>query len=313
MNYDIVIPLLDVDLYSFLCSYPYIIQNLPCKKIVLIGNKDVCGKIRGLDKVDFIDENLLLEGLSLDKVKELKKELSGNTKRAGWYFQQFLKIGYARICKDEYYLIWDGDTIPVNKIDFFTSDGHPYLSYRDYVKNDKCFDYCQNNLLPHQALKKKVHRSYIAEHMLINVSVMNEFLDFLESNTEVKGNVFYEKIMHCVPLRYINLSGFSEFEAYAAYLLKYHPSLYVERRWKNLRNAKTYIGSNPRDRDIAWVKNEFDVISIEDFNSFWAICRFIRWIDSNRKIPFRWVYWFINPVASVLGKVRFIVRDIVKR
>jgi len=312
-NIDIIIPLLDIDLYSFLCSYPYIIQNLPCKRIVLIGNEAIRNKIRGLNNVEFIEENYLLDGLTIDRIKELKKELSGNVKRTGWYFQQFLKLGYARICKDDYYLIWDGDTIPINKIDFFTSDGHPYLSYRDYVEFDKCFDSCQNNLLPRQALKKEIHRSYIAEHMLVNVAVMNEFLDVLENNTNVKGNVFYEKIMHSVPLHYINLSGFSEFEAYAAYLLKYHPSLYVERKWKNLRNAKNYIGSNPREKDIAWIKKEFDVISIEDFNSFWVICRMLRWIDRRRYIPFRWIYLFVNPLASILGKVRYIVRDIVKR
>lgn len=313
MKLEIIIPLLDVDLYSFLSSYPYIMSNLPCKKIVLIGNEALRDKMRGLEDVEFIEENHLLDGLTIGKVKELKKEVSGNTKRAGWYFQQFLKFAYARVCKDEYYLIWDGDTIPINKIDFFTADGHPYLGYRDYVKNDSCFDPCQENLLPNGLLRKEEKKSYIAEHMLVKVSVMNELLDRLEDNSNVEGTAFFEKIMRCVPKRYINLSGFSEFEAYAAYVKKYHPSLYVERKWNNLRNAKTYIGSNPRTKDIEWIKDEFNVISIEDFNSFWMVCRLLRLVDVNRRFPFRVVYKLLNPVASVLGKVRFIARDIIKR
>ena len=32
---------------------------------------------------------------------------------AGWYYQQFLKLQYARVCQDKYYMSWEGDTTTI--------------------------------------------------------------------------------------------------------------------------------------------------------------------------------------------------------
>lgn len=313
MKLEIVIPVLSNDLDIFLLGYKYIMKNLPCKKIVLIGDAEVAEKTCHLPNVFFIDENNLLEGLSISEIKVIKKRVSGSKRRAGWYFQQFLKMGYAKVCRDEYYLIWDADTIPVNPIEFFNDKGKPYIAFRDFVKVDKCFDAAQDCILPDKVLHKTRHRSYITEHMLINVKIMRDLINKIEANNEVTGYYFFEKIMYCVPRNVINLSGFSEFELYAAFIFTFYPDKYEERKWKNLRNAKLFIGSTPRGIDLRWIATMFDTISLEDFNSYWFICRIIAKLDPNRNISFCKVYHWVNPMAKIISNIRFFVRGIIKK
>mgnify|MGYP000720032394 CR=1 FL=1 len=314
MKIDVIIPILNRDLQSFLHAYPYILKNLPTRDIILIGGSDVENAAGRLGRVKFIHEDSVEPGLTLDAVRRLKKELSGSTRRAGWYFQQFLKMAYARLSDCDYYLVWDADTIPINKIDFFDSSGRPYLAYRDFVPEDKCYEPTQENLLPGKALKKQVRKSFIAEHMLVKTGIMRELLDRLEANHDVPGCAFFEKIMHCVPQRYINLSGFSEFELYAAFVLKYHPDTYVQRKWNNLRNAKTYIGSSPDSNDLQWISKVFDTASLEGFDRYWLVCRVIKLADKERKkVPFSKVYSLISPIERLYMHTCNIARDIVKR
>ncbi len=313
MKIDVIIPILHRDLQSFLHAYPYMLGNLPVRDIILIGGSDVGNAIGRLDRVKFIHEDSIELGLTLDAVCKLKKELSGSARRAGWYFQQFLKMAYARLSDCDYYLVWDADTIPINKIDFFDRYGSPYLAYRDFVPEDKCFEPTQENLLPDKALKKQVRKSFIAEHMLVKTCIMRELLDRLEANRDAPGHAFFEKIMHCVPQRYINLSGFSEFELYAAFVLKYHPDTYVQRKWNNLRNAKTYIGSSPDSNDLLWISRVFDTVSLEDFDRYWLVCRVINFMDPSHKIKFHYVYKTVQTTYKLFYYFRLKIRNLIRK
>lgn len=309
----IVIPLLDTDLPTFRRGYPYILKNLPCKEIILIGNERLRLAVQGMKQVRFANENEIIPGLTFAAVKKLKIELSGTGRRTGWYFQQFLKMGYAEVCEDEYYLVWDSDTIPLHPISFFDED-KPYLAYRAFVNEDKCYDWAQSKLLPDSALAKKQHLSFIAEHMLFKVSFMQEFLRAIEANNENYGKFFFEKIMNCVPKSVINLSGFSEFEAYAAYVQGGHQGFYKLRKWNNCRDAAAYIGRKPSPEDLSWVGQIFDTASIEDFYRERISCKLINAVDKHhKKIPFKSVYKFLHPIVNDEMRLRGILRNLIKR
>jgi len=114
-------------------------EFIPVDKIVFIGPMELKAlveedaKAQGVeDKVSFLNEN---EILSYDEVAEcIKKRVAregyvlGEDAKLGWYYQQFLKMSYAYLCDDEYYITWDADTLPVHKIELFNEYNIPYLN-----------------------------------------------------------------------------------------------------------------------------------------------------------------------------------------
>jgi hypothetical protein len=310
MEYDLIVPLLESDLETFKRNMPYIHNNIIYRDIIVIGQQSIAEHLSDIEGIKFINEDTLYPGLTLKTVKGIKKAISGNERRSGWYFQQFLKMAYSRICQDDYYLIWDSDTIPVRPINFFNEAGQPYLDYIGYNKYDECYKVAQERLLPDNKLHKKEKKSFITEHMIIDKKIMCELLEELEANEN--GYTFYTQIMRCVPLNAINLSGFSEFETYAAYVLEVYPDKYALRNWKNLRNARVFIGDKLSDVNIKWLAVDYWVISIEEFDRQLLICKLLEIFDSNRKIPFRKVYSFLERPIAFKVAIRDFVRRLIK-
>ena len=72
------------------------------------------------DSIIIFNENLLLPKNNL--IKLFINYGINNTCRVGWYEQQFLKMEYSKICKNDYYLIWDSDTIPIKPVKMFDNN-----------------------------------------------------------------------------------------------------------------------------------------------------------------------------------------------
>ena len=84
-----------------------------------------------------LDENTLIPGLTFDKLTKLLR-LHKEGLSTGWFFQQFLKLGFAKTkYAGEYYLTWDADTLPLSHIEFFDGN-HPYFT-RKYEYNENYF------------------------------------------------------------------------------------------------------------------------------------------------------------------------------
>ncbi len=216
------------------------------------------------DRVEFINEQ---EILSFDEVKQAYyKRLAGieaefgkpeRISRTGWYYQQFLKMEYHKICKDEYYLSWDADTIPLKHIDMFSSFGIPYFD----IKPECIHPYFDtiNNLL---GFGKVIGPSFISEHMLFDKSLMSELYDDILSSP-LDGDNFYEKIFSAIKHPF---QGFSEFETYGSWIARKHPSKYRLRNWKSLRNASFFIKrSDLTEDDLKWLATGFDAASFERY------------------------------------------------
>lgn len=308
-RFDVIVPLLNVDIPTFSKYISYIKTNLPCKRIVVIGSSAIKDDVIKLN-VSYINEDEVFPDLTIANVRKIKENISGTSQRAGWYFQQFVKMAYSMICEDDYYLIWDGDTIPIRQIDFFDDNNHPYLGFRQYEKMDECYTATQLSILPNSELRKTEKKSFIAEHLLVNVSIMRALINAITEKCEARKENFFENIMYSIPRNQINLSGFSEFECYASYVLNKYNGTYILRPWRNLRNGKVYLGNYAKDKDFQWVSECFDVITFEDFDSYWLICPLIRkiWKD----VKFSTIYNFINPFYMLYYKCRLIIRDWVK-
>ena len=106
------------DVPTMRITVPLIIKNLKPDRIVVISNVSNKQQIESLDGVCFFDEDNVIKGLSLGRVKEILQELGGPVNRAGWYLQQFLKLGWAYHSVYDDYICVDSDTMILDNISY---------------------------------------------------------------------------------------------------------------------------------------------------------------------------------------------------
>jgi hypothetical protein len=236
--YNIIIPVIYRD-YSFLkTTIRYVEKYLTPNNIYIITDirfmRFLPTAILNDDKCIVVDENKLLEGMTLEQLNKLFLGVGRVKMRAGWYFQQFLKMAFAlsEYCDTDFYLSWDSDTIPLRKIDFFNENGKPYFTMKSEFH--KPYFVAIERLL---GITNTNTRSYIAENMLFNKDIMVELLSRIQSNNQLKGDFWYEKIIYAIEPETVSPMGFSEFETYGNYCFNYHPLVYEERLLPSFRRG----------------------------------------------------------------------------
>lgn len=247
--YNIIIPVIYRD-YSFLkTTIRYVNKCLSPKKVYIITDirfKRFLPKvILNSDNCVVIDENKLIDGMNHDKLSLLFTKLNRSEIGSGWYYQQFIKMAFALsdYCDSDYYLSWDSDTIPLCKINFFDDNGKPYFTMKR--EHHAPYFVAIERLL---GITKTNSRSYIAENMLFNKEIMIELVNRIESNSQLGGNTWYEKIVYALVPESVSHMGFSEFETYGNYCLNYHPDFYVERTLPTFRAGGLIQGRFVSDR-----------------------------------------------------------------
>ena len=266
MEYNIIIPVVYKD-YSFLRkTLRFVQKNLSATKIFILTDgrmaKYLSKEIRNCPICQIVDENSLLEGLTYQKIYKIIKSQGREHTNTGWFFQQFLKMGFALsdYCDTEYYLSWDADTIPLRPIPFFTEDEHPYFTMKTEY-HEPYFEAIQRLI----GLEKSNSRSYIAEHMMFNKNVMQELLGKINLS-EVEGDVWYEKIMNTIVPETVSTDSFSEFETYGTYCMAYHPDMYVERQIPGYRLAGLIQGRFVSDKILERLASDAYVASFEIYD-----------------------------------------------
>lgn len=262
---DIIMPVVKDDALKVLKNYKILRKYLSFDNLILIGNEEVKNLVKELNdsKVKFKDENKLLPdgNLNYQSIKKLIEKRNGNGKRAGWYLQQFLKLGYSYMCKNEYYIVWDSDTVPLKKVDFFNKKGQPYFDMKtEYHK--PYFDTIK--VLFNDKYEKAIPKSFISEHMVFKTKYVQEMLSAIENNENISGDKFYEKIINAiVRIQDLNNSGFAEFETYGTYIYYNHKEDYELRSWKSLREGIFYFPLPLNSKQINWLAKEYNAVSFE--------------------------------------------------
>jgi len=268
-QYDALIVVTAKDYRRVQNQYHRLVAGLPARRIFFVGNEEVGDLVKASDlgeKAGFIDENAILPFDAVHKVmtQALESLLQGRELSrgiTGWYYQQFLKMQYARICGDTYYLMWDGDTIPCGPFSMFHEKlGVPYLD----VKNEYHREYfdTMSKLLP--GMRKCIEKSFISEHMLINCDIMRKLLQDIEGNGEIKGSAFWEKIIYSIETDDLQSNSFSEFETYGTYVALKYPDVYRLRNWHSFRYGGAFYSLDTiSDSDYQWLGKDFFAISFE--------------------------------------------------
>lgn len=266
-----IIPVLVSD-YKAVNSHIYaVLDMLAVSRLIFIGPYELREEVLTdakqkdiSDMVEFIDENEILpfervKQAYIKRIEEIERSSDKPFKAShtGWYYQQFLKMEYSRICEDEYYLCWDADTIPLRYIDMFHSSGKPYLDVKTEYR-PVYFDTLSNLL----GIRKVIEQSFISEHMLFKKNLMLELIDTIMA-TDLIGNTFYEKVFDAVKQPF---NGFSEFETYGTWIAHKYPVEYRIRSWKSIRNTNFMVNRNDlTNDDIEWLATGFNAASFERY------------------------------------------------
>lgn len=284
-------------------AIPYYKRNISFNHLWIVTSLENKKAVENLESASFFDENKVFDGLTIDAIQRILYSKIGNRERAGWYFQQLVKLAWSYRCEDACYIVIDADTIPLHPLTFIEDDKYMFTQKVEY--NKPYFDTINN--LFNGTVKREINGSFIAEHMVFDCAYVHEMLNIIMSNESISGNVFFEKILNAIKTDSLGKSGFSEFETYGNYMYKFHNDKVKIRKLRTQREALRILGDCPSQEQLEWAANSYDIISIESGKQptkNFCVCltklNIIRHIISMKK------------VAKIRGKLRTIYRKINK-
>lgn len=270
--YDAIVIVTPADFKRVECNNQRIVKYLPVRKVLFVGSEELKELVRQSnlgDKAGFVNENDIIP---FEDVYNCMKDVMADILLGrelprglvGWYYQQFLKMKYSALCDDEYYMSWDGDTVPCKDFSMFDSERRPYFDMKHEYHEE--YFITMETILPF--VKKIVDKSFISEHMIFNSRYMKEMIEAIESNENIKGTTFWEKILNSIRLEHIQENSFSEFETYGTYMMTKHPEVYAYRNWHSFRYGGYYFHPEQMtEHDYEWMGRDFYAISFEKFHT----------------------------------------------
>ena len=254
------------------------------KVVVICPDKDVSVIEKVLAQVKIITPVCLLPdshilNFSVSDIQD--RRIPGFPSRAGWYYQQFLKLGFSfHPSAQENFLIWDADTIPLRPLSFTKKNRILFTVGNEYFPQ-------YFRLIPLLlGFESPLKVSTIAQHSVFNRDEVREMLAKMCPETiEVE---WPNKILAiCEQSR---LSFFSEYEIYAAYSFNQHPdrSMLIERKW--FRNGAAVAGYPPSRA------------SLKILGVFFDFCSFELWDQTTIRKAKGWIKLFLQLSGYRFGK-----------
>lgn len=213
-------------------------------------------------QIILLDEDLVISDVNILDIKTYLKSKVSNPLRAGWYFQQFLKMSACYIDDiADYYLIWDSDTVLFKSLDFIDNDGRVLINPK--TEHHQPYFNLINKLL---GINKKVNFSFISEHLMIKKKYMQNLIEYIQEHFPNKKSWVFS-IMDLIAVSELN-GGFSEYETYGNFIHTNFPKSYKLRPIKSLRHGTKYCGLSPNKFDIYSLSKKYIIVSFESHMSF---------------------------------------------
>lgn len=257
---DIIICVILKDYLISKKTIKYLRQNVVADTIYLLTPKHnfrfYSRNFRDKYQVVLIDEEEIVP--HSQRIKEVASRHFTCEYRFGWYYQQFLKMNFAlsQYAK-EHYLIWDGDTIPLNRLTFLENEKMIFTPKTEYHKS---YFTTMKRILGYD---KSVPYSFIAEHMIIDVAIMRELISRIASSA-IEGDIWYEKIIHAINPNEPN--SFSEFETYGTYCHINYNHRYTTKELRTFRDCGEKYSRLISKRHLNKLSEKYDTVSLEDWS-----------------------------------------------
>lgn len=234
-------------------------------RIIVITNRNnfrVFQQLAGEDiSVRLLDEDRLIPGVSLDSLKGYLKNRDCTPARAGWYFQQFLKMSVCGLPEIAgHYLLWDADTVMLRPVTFFDGDGAVLINpsseyYAPYFEI----------ITRLWGKGRNVGFSFISEHLMVRSGYMKELISDIESRTPGK-RPWPWTVMDLVDDKELARSGFSEYETYGNFVALNHPDSQKPRPMRSLRYGARRFGLRPNKYDLYVLSKNYSYVSFETWD-----------------------------------------------
>lgn len=191
-------------------------------------------------RMHLLDESHLINAITIDFIKEKLRQRIESEERAGWYFQQFLKMSVSDHPEiSEYYLIWDSDTILLKPIAFFDQSNRVLINpaneyHRPY------FDLIKRIL----NIERQVSFSFISEHFMVKKEYMQTLIKNISANAQPNTS-WIEHVINSIDNKELGKSGFSEYETYGNFIAFKFRNSFSCRKIKSTRHGTSFFGSRP--------------------------------------------------------------------
>ena len=248
------------DLPVYRATYQSLRRHLPGSDIHVVTKKEDFPKFKEAcgPELTLWDEAELVPHMTLGELRKMPFPFF--PRGAGWYFQQFLKYAFVNVSNDDdYYLIWDADTVLLRPIEFFTPEGKPYYT--------TATEYHVPYFETYQALfgtEANREFSFISQHQVIRKSILREMLARMETLHPSSRNWAWAIMEN---LRGSGSNLFSEYETYGHYLKSERPDSFVVRALDWTRNGERWAGYPPKSDKIESLAQNYAYASFEAFFS----------------------------------------------
>ncbi|QTD37472.1 hypothetical protein JL193_15545 [Polaribacter batillariae] len=284
MKLDLIIPLKS-NLLSLAINntIPSLIKNISFNNIYIVTKKDNFEAIKNAlgNTVICLDENKILDGLILNNIQEYFKKRNVDYNRAGWYFQQFLKLSISKLnFITNLYLVWDADAVALKPIQFISKDDKVFLEKTK--EHHKPYFITLEKLI---GLKKQVNFSFIAEYLVFDKEIVKEMLLKISKNKN-----WWFDVLDKIDSVNLEKSGFSEYETYGNYVSKFYKERFIIRNLNKTRKGVRFLGKQPSEKGLKLFSYVYDYMSFE------------QWHKKYTPLPIRVVAIFFSLFIGIIKK-----------
>lgn len=242
-----------------------LVRNVKPRHIYVITPKDnfpFFERLQNNCPIMMLDENDVIPEVNLQSIAEFIANAGQNPARAGWYFQQFLKMSTCFLPDiTDHYLIWDADTIMLKPIQF--------LNEKNQTLIKPSSEYHQPYFETYEKLLGKTRNvdfSFISEHFFIKSAYMKELIQAIEEHASSKRHWVWN-IMNAVQPEHLSGAGFSEYETYGNFVNTVHPETFVLRPLKTIRYGARKFGPIPNRYDLYRLSLSHSYASFESWDT----------------------------------------------
>lgn len=204
-----------------------------------------------------VPEDAYLEGHTLESIRNSLPDAARG--RAGWYLQQFVKIGACSLGQDDSVnLIWDGDTVPLRRLRFIDDDRR--LSFYTSSEHHAPYFSTLERLL---GLTRAVDVSFIAQCMPVRARWVRELTAEIEARS---SRQWIDAILACICGE--SPSEFSEYETLGQFVFqKYSGAQKLsDRPWHRFGNSLLGGIDQLTSERISLLAAEYDFVSFENWD-----------------------------------------------